>query len=519
MKEKPEDLVLFLGAGASMPFGIPGMSEFVKLLDYAVQEDDGEISVDDDEKELWQKLLTTARQEYEEVDLEWILSVLNGLSQSSLWPIIRLADVPFDENNLERRESEARRLKRKIEEYIKEKCQLPSDKKNDAITFYSRFFEELLHARGYHPKIFTTNYDNVIESSNEERNHNIPPERPKIALVNGFSPSIGSRHWVWNPEVFEAKFVDNSLPQYFFKLHGSITWYATQSNILEIPVIAQSMKLTSGEEAASLLIYPVEEKRIFSPPFTELFYQFRSTLLYKARILVVIGYSFRDEIFQYLFKEALERNKALRIFVANTDTKRIKEVQDEFGENRIVPIMEEFGTGDFIPSLLDKLWAESSKKIIYQAEHLPKSGPARIVEDPEAENGLAVELTPNPGFIQLSGAIYGPYRPLPEPGDYEVFYRMKIVRESSQSNEEETEVYVDISPAPGVRENYGDKQYPSQTIVLPNPEHRPIEYQLIGPTTPANRLKYSNEPSMEYRIQSTKGYPIRVDYILVEKVT
>ena len=70
-KSTPEDLVLFLGAGASIPFGIPGMSQFIKLLDDAMES--GAIPVGDDGKELWQRLLDIAEQENVEIDLEWIL--------------------------------------------------------------------------------------------------------------------------------------------------------------------------------------------------------------------------------------------------------------------------------------------------------------------------------------------------------------------------------------------------------------------------------------------------------------
>ena len=510
-KDKPKELVIFLGAGASMPFGIPGMSEFVDSLDCAIMS--GKISIKDDERELWHNLLM----ESGEKDLEWILSTLNGLSERNLRSRIRLLDLPFDEGKLEQIQTKAKKLKTKIEEYIKEKCLLPQERRDEAIKYYNSFFEELLNARGYHPKIFTTNYDNVIESSNEERNlfldPNIDTHRPKIALVNGFSSSKVSRSRIWGPRIFEAKIIEDCIPQYFFKLHGSIDWYATSSDILEIPAIAPSMKLPSGKQAGSLLIYPVEEKRIFSSPFTELFYQFRSTLLYEARILLVIGYSFRDDIFQNLFKEALERNKDLRIFVANKDRNQIAKVQKEFGENRVVPIAEEFGSGDFIPSLFNKLWEETKGTIIYQAEHLPKNGPAQIVEDPGATNGIAVELkalaTDNGTFSY--GAIYGPYRPLPERGKYNVTYRARMMPRTQLPESKEPIARIDISPAPDVRKNYSNRKYPEIHL---NGSNFQNSYKYLDFST---ELEYDDEPSMEYRIQSVGAFSIRVDRISIQK--
>ncbi len=512
---KPEDLVLFLGAGASMPFGIPGMREFIELLNSAIES--GEIPTEDGEKELWQKLLTVGEQENEQTDLEWVLSTLSFLSEHRLPPMIKLLNLTFDEDILEDIQSKARNLKEKVQECIKEECVLRPERRDDAARYYRQFFEELLNAWGYHPKIFTTNYDNVIEVSNEKRNLDLDPEidphRPKIALVNGFSTPNELRRRTWNPSFFEARTIGDCVPQYFFKLHGSIDWYATSSDILEIPVVAQKMKLTNGEEAGSLLIYPVEGKRIFSPPFTELFYQFRAALLYEAKILLVVGYSFRDEIFQKLFKEALDRNKELKIFMANTDPEQITRVQKEFGGDRVVPITDAFGTGDFMPSLSDKLWKET-QNIVYNAEHFPKNGPAKVVEDPGAINGIAVELK---SMASGYGVIYGPYRPLPESGKYKITCRMKMMQAPQASQANQPIARIDISPAPAIRirAKYKDKKYPE---LHPNVSDFRDRYGNSYEYVPIlTELEYEDEPLMEYRIQSTGIIPVRVDRITIEK--
>jgi hypothetical protein len=535
-KSKPEELVIFLGAGASMPFGIPGMKDFIESLNNAIKLD--EISVKDDEKVLWKQLLAIADQEEVEIDLEWILSILNDLSKNNLLPTIRLLYPSLNEDKLEQLRSNAKELKTKIEGYIKEKCQPQTEDKDKAIEFYNSFFGELLDARGFHPKIFTTNYDNLIESSNEKRNPSLDSDtespRPKIVLVNGFSSSNKSRYRTWNPVIFEDKIIEDCIPQYFFKLHGSIDWYISSSGIIEIPAIAQTMKLTSGEEAGSLLIYPVEEKRLFSLPFTELFYQFRSALFYQARFLLIIGYSFRDEIFCNLLKEALERNKDLRIFIANTDKNQIIKSQNKFGEKRVIPITEAFGSGDFIPSLFNKLWGKN-KTIIYQAEHLPKNGSAKIIEDLEAKNGIAVELPYN-------GAIYGPYRPLPEKGKYKITYRVKrlypdfglefelasrdLKIESSANTYSPIKIArIDISPSPDIRKNYKDKSYIEHFITIGNFIKEDVTMNYTDTYLDYSYLdipfefEYDGEPLMEYRIENIGGDDtIRVDRVLIEKI-
>ena len=505
MNRKSENLVLFLGAGASMQFGIPGMRDFVNLLNNSVQSDD---EISDSTKELWRDLLSIADQEGMEPDLEWVLSVLNHLSERNLQPIITLLCSPPDETKLQQLKTAANELRTVIKQHVRKRCRLPLDMTDHATKYYTAFLEELLNARGYHPKIFTTNYDNVIELSNEERNLSMPPERSRIFLVNGFPAS--SPYPTWDPRVFEQKIVGDSVTQYLFKLHGSVDWYTHPNNrgvALNIPVFGEDLELRDGTKIEALLIYPVEEKRLFGAPFIDLLHQLRSTLLDETGILVVIGYSFRDEIFQNLFKEALDRNKDLRIFVANTDIREISKAQTEFGEDRVIPITEAFGTGNFIPILLDKVWEESSKKIIYQAEHLPMNGPTEIVEDPEAGNDIAIELRTLERHHY--GAIYGPYRPLPEHGKYKVTYRVRMM--SRRNGFAERVARIDISPPDDVRKKYNGKAYPERFLKVSDfvSSDGYIDFPID--------LDYEGEPAMEYRIQNTSIIPIRVDRITIEK--
>jgi SIR2-like domain len=59
--------------------------------------------------------------------------------------------------------------------------------------------------------IFSTNYDVCIELLCKSR-------RNKKKYVTGFNPT-------WNPQVFEESETDIRL----YKLHGSVTWYKTDS--------------------------------------------------------------------------------------------------------------------------------------------------------------------------------------------------------------------------------------------------------------------------------------------------
>jgi len=73
-------LLLFLGAGASKPFGIPTMKEFVDILE--TTEIRKKYKIDDDEFALYQRIKEVVRRHFErQTDFEAIYTVIDGLSR------------------------------------------------------------------------------------------------------------------------------------------------------------------------------------------------------------------------------------------------------------------------------------------------------------------------------------------------------------------------------------------------------------------------------------------------------
>lgn len=147
-------------------------------------------------------------------------------------------------------------------------------------------------------EIFTLNYDGIIDLFCE-KNH--------LRYSDGFDP-------FWNPKVFEE-----NLQVRIYRLHGSLYWFKTLSeNIIRIPVIGldlEHVKYISLENMSEMLIYPTMEKEKYSEIYTWLNNRFISKLN-ETNLLIIIGYSFRDQDITTMIKEALMRTKLWIIIVS-----------------------------------------------------------------------------------------------------------------------------------------------------------------------------------------------------------
>lgn len=131
-------------------------------------------------------------------------------------------------------------------------------------------------------KFFTTNYDTLIEDALALN---------KLNYIDGFS---GGAMAYWNPGIYDQTF-PLQLDAELYKLHGSIDWFVNEE---EIVVRRREGVKYPDEERSRLLIYPQATKYMLSrkDPFAGLFSNFRESLYTdKSTILVICGYSFRDE--------------------------------------------------------------------------------------------------------------------------------------------------------------------------------------------------------------------------------
>ena len=158
--------------------------------------------------------------------------------------------------------------------------------------------------------IFSLNYDLVLEDT-----FNTPTVK---VLDNGFSErSISGetiRYWA-------ADFNDPHSPTKInlYKLHGSLDWeYNPDSEDIQI-----KSNIDDGREP--LIIFGSYSKMLSFDPFLFMLSQFR-TLLSKATIFVVIGYSFHDKYINNLLIQQLSMNTEedipKKILIVDPQTKK-----------------------------------------------------------------------------------------------------------------------------------------------------------------------------------------------------
>jgi len=284
---KTPKVALFLGAGASAPFGYPTTKQFLDNIQKKLKGNEAFLLAD------LMKVKGVS-------DIEHVLQILdalplldkNFLKVYKTFPnsinIARTSRKLDDFINL------GLSLREKVYDEIFNEYELNPKTRKDACGAYNSVFTFLLGPRQEPNQsfiVFTSNYDRVIEDfcANSE-----------YKLVNGFRHEPRARAYKWAPKLFEEAGDRNTIK--LFKLHGSLNWLRKHNgDIVEI----QSEQRIRGRKQykENVLVYPASKEKPDIEPFITLYDYFEKHLR-EADVLVSIGFSYRDE---YL-NEILNRN-------------------------------------------------------------------------------------------------------------------------------------------------------------------------------------------------------------------
>lgn len=156
-------------------------------------------------------------------------------------------------------------------------------------------------------KLFTTNYDLAFEYA---------ARLQRFVVIDGFSHAAPP---VYDRSHFGLDIVrrDNAkdAPDYLdsvvhlFKLHGSIDWRRTATEIIR----------ARGTEGKPVLIYPRDSKyqEAFEPPYLDMMSAFQTALREPDTTLLVAGFSFNDSHLAQPVLAALESNMSFRLVVCD----------------------------------------------------------------------------------------------------------------------------------------------------------------------------------------------------------
>jgi hypothetical protein len=290
-------VTLFLGAGASKPFGKMLMAEFINFL-YL----DKTFSSSPLFKPIVQK----------NSDLEYLFEQLESWAEKGY--VERNSGPPSLFGAPEEFVGHAQYL---LVELRKKVFQAYKDIDGPSRARLLPAFNELLGGifetldeQGYPLVIFTTNYDPAVET--------FCAQSSGYELEDGFANEDG--HWVWRREKFDNyQRGVNKKHVILFKLHGSANWVKRGGRILRLP-----FPIYEGEDYENVLIYPATRKVALDDPFFTGYDYFQRTMD-ACGCCIVIGYSFRDYDALTKLASASGFNPRLKVLVVDPQPENIRE--------------------------------------------------------------------------------------------------------------------------------------------------------------------------------------------------
>jgi len=359
-------MLLFLGAGASSPFGIPTMSGFLKLFDQEVGD-----------SPLYQVIKTTFEKE---CDLEVLMTVVEDLSKSpqeffravSPQTAYFLFQKEREEANRyireENKRKEAKELLEKIKAIIRVECIKAASQDSKILEVYDDFFTSLeqerkemkpqlppwsgsqvAHSQMVLPsdlRIFTTNYDTCME---------VYFNRKEIDFSRGIVNRYGED--VFDADSYEGPITKNIK---IFKLHGSVDLFSQKGKIRQLTAAVAERTFLGEEYGMESMRWPIEfggYRHVIESPYLDLFRRLRDAAKEK-NWWIIIGFSFRDRTICSLLDDVLrlkpqrERPNALLLDRhPESIIQRLGDWEYDALVDTIYPVKVEFGSKDFTAKL------------------------------------------------------------------------------------------------------------------------------------------------------------------------
>ncbi len=106
------------------------------------------------------------------------------------------------------------------------------------------------------------------------------------------------------------------------KLHGSVTWWKdTLTGDITEERQPPNPDYVASAPTGPLLIYPIQQKETFLPPYIDAFYALKEALA-SSKTWVAMGYSFEDDVIRSLFANSSRETTKLILLHPNESVKR-----------------------------------------------------------------------------------------------------------------------------------------------------------------------------------------------------
>jgi hypothetical protein len=339
-------IVLFLGAGASAPFGYPTTKKFVDGLRKELAE-----SVEG-------VLLSNILKIPEIEDIEQVLEVLKALYVFNKHPLkeyistfTTTINLPNMSTNVFDQVKIAERLEDKIRSDVFRQYEFSPQRSYKIKDAYAPLIDMLFKLRGDNElPIFTTNYDRVIEGYCHSEG---------LICIDGFKRNPQTDEFEWNSKEFKRKPRRKRFVK-LYKIHGSLNW-RRRRDARFVRVSPEERTRGTQRYEKNLVLFPTEKltdevERIMLPefePYGLLHILFRK-ILKESEVAVFIGFSFRDAYINDIIISEMHDKKVIIVSPNASDIKeKIRRPHGRFNDSiqispmpKIIAIDGMFGTLD-----------------------------------------------------------------------------------------------------------------------------------------------------------------------------
>lgn len=333
----PRRVAVFLGAGASIQFGVPNAKGL--LTGYLHSR-----AAAGKKASCVNQLIREMKACSVEITLENLLMLIDAYAKpdeviARIRPFLPLVKARKKIKLVAK--PECGEIAKDIRDYVFRKCFI-NDVNNieKSAIFYDRVFRGLktyFSVRSLRPsdhgypypdvQVFTTNFDNSIEHFCRKQ---------KVRLTDGYSRApVGG--YKFNNEEYNQAINPNFLRLY--KIHGTVKYMKTPSGEFEEVSYLYPRKpiIINGAECFPDLIFSESYQYTSNSPQLELLYSLKQGLQASDRI-VIIGYSFPDPHILTIFKDALAENVASCLVLFSRNPNLIIEKKLGFMSDRCIGI-------------------------------------------------------------------------------------------------------------------------------------------------------------------------------------
>ncbi len=292
-------IALFLGAGASTPYGMPTTSELLERIRRGAADIPLKGLLDSPDVS----------------DIEHVLAALNDVGQFAGSPGGR-AYAKSAKDEFPSYAAAAAQAKRAIEECMYASYRWDPDHNHTAESVLGMLFR-FVRESGGRATVFTTNFDTAVEEYCKSSPENVGEI---IRYVDGFAPNGARNMIVWKNDFSGGGGGGGGQEVLLYKLHGSLSWSSRRNSDMyligsRIPDAIVQKPDTSPSDDTSRDVYirpllDVKDEATRKSPYSEINRAFRKALP-SFDACVAIGYSFRDRHMRETFLRFVERGKKL----------------------------------------------------------------------------------------------------------------------------------------------------------------------------------------------------------------